>query len=426
MKKLFLLILFVIKIYLVLNVGQTNDYFLHSYRAWTLINFGRDEIGNVLPILFHGIYGYQLPLTSYLFVPFGGIGFEFLVWLLPAMLLSVAFASSNLGIIFLATPAFIWPGNYGPKLLILIISLIIAALKRKIFLIPTVIFIATIFYLILVSGTPGLKKTFISQNFGLFQSESLITTVNSLRGEHNLPLLARVLHNKFYFVLVYFQNVFSALNPSYLFGFGDKAQKIPPLLIILLPFLFRRPSKLIAGLAVTALILAGFQATTFKVSGHFPLFLALVILAGRNLPPFAIYLGVVLLLPMAYFSAHFLPHNIWVNQGRGLAAVVELAKDNPASKILLSDDIYPNPGPFLAYHLHPSPPITTKNVYLYRNYIRHIGNIEIVSPSDSRLQPGGSISLVSSVGPKKYPLLPIVNDPFGQSILFRLIYVPSE
>ncbi len=419
MKKLTLLILIVIKIYLTLNVGQTNDYFLHSYRAWTLANYGRDEIGNALPILFHGPNGYQLPLTGYLFVPLGGVGFEFLVWLLPALLLTAAFASPSLGLIFLATPAFLWPGNYGGKLAVLFLCLILAALKRRKFFIPTAILIAMITFAILVSRIPGMKRTFISQNFGLFQSESLVTTVNALRGEHGLSVFARVLHNKFYFVLVYLQNIFSALNPSFLFGFGDKAQKIPPLLIVLLPFLFRRPSKLIGALAVTSLFLAGFQG------GLYPFFLALVILGGRYLPRVAIYLGVVLLLPMAYFSAHFLPKETWVNQSRGLSSVVDLTKSNPNSAVLLSDDIYPDPGPFLAYRLHPTPPTIAKNIYQYRNFIRSIANIEIVSPTDPRLQAAGSTSLVSRI-PPQVDFEPVVFDPFGQAVLFRLIYAKPQ
>lgn len=425
MKKPILLILIAIKLYLVLSVGQTNDYFLHSYRAWTLSHYGRDEIGNVLPILFHGTNGYQLPLTSYLFIPFGGISFEFLVWLLPALVLSAAFASPSLGLIFLATPAFLWPGNYGAKLLVLIICLIIAALKRKNFFLPTAILAILVVFAIFISGIPGMKRTFISQNFGLFQSESVVTAINALRGEHGLSVLAKVLHNKIYFGLIYLQNVFSSLNPSFLFGFGDKLQKIPPLLIVLLPFLFRRPPKLIGALAVASLLLAGFQGVAVKESGLFPFFLALVILAGRHLPQVAIYLGVLLLLPMAYVSAHFLPQSTWVNKGKGLIAIVDFAKANPGSQILLSDDIYPDPGPFLAYHLHPAPPLLPKNIYQYRNFIRRVANIEVVSPADPRLQAAGPISLVSRT-PPLVDFEPIVFNPFGQPVIFRLIYDSPE
>lgn len=388
------------KAYLLFNVGQTNDYFLHSYRAWTLTHYGRDEIGNALPVLFSGPAGQQRPLTSYLFVPFGGIGFEFLVWLLPAMLLAATFSSPSLGLIFLATPAFLWPGNYNAKLLVLFLVMALAAFKRKKFLI---LFMAL---LAVVSLLPR-------PNF--FDSSSLITTINSLRGEHNFPLLAKVLHNKLYFVLAYLQNIFSTLNPSFLFGFGDKVQKIPPLLIVLLPFLFRRPPKLIGTLAVASLLLGSL----------FPFFLTLVILGGRHLPRVAIYLGVIILLPMAYFSAHFLPHGIWVNQSRGLAAVVDLAKANPGSPILLADDVYPDPGPYLAYRLHPAPPIPVQNTYQYRNFIRRIGHIEVVSPADPRLQAAGPISLVSRIPPPA-SFEPVVFDPFGQPVMFRLIYASSK
>lgn len=401
MKKLLLLILFAIKIYLVLNVGQTNDYFLHSYRAWTLAHYGRDEIGNALPVLFPGPTGQQMPLANYLFVPFGGMGFELLVWLLPAIILTATFSSSSLGLIFLASPAFLWPGNYDAKLMVLFLSLALAAFRRKKFLILLMSFLA------ILSLLP---------RFDLFNSQSLITTVNSLRGEHGFPFLGKILHNKFYFVLVYLQNIFSALNPSFIFGFGDKLQKIPPLLIVLLPFFFRRPPKLIAGLAIISLLLAN----------HFLFFLALVILAGRNLPTLAIYLGVILLLPMAYFSAHFLPHGTWVNQGRGLAAVVELAKANPTAQILLADDIYPDPGPYLAYRLHPVPEALAKNVYQPRHFIRRVSNIEVVSPTDTRLQTMGPISLVSRATLRKDPV-PLVFDPFGQPVLFRvIIYATPE
>ncbi|KKU29355.1 MAG: hypothetical protein UX80_C0005G0050 [Candidatus Amesbacteria bacterium GW2011_GWA2_47_11b] len=408
MKKLTLLILIVIKLYLLLNIGQTTDYFLHSYRAWTLLRFGRDEVGNVLPYLFHGPAGYQFPLTSYLFVPFGVLGFEFLVWLLPAMLLAVAFSSPTLGLVFLATPAFLWPGNYDAKLVVLFLSLLIAALKRKKFIIPAVI--------LTIAAALALKPSFVSQ--------SLITTINSLRGEHSaFPLLAKILHNKLYFVLVYLQNIFSALNPSFLFGFGDKAQKIPPLLIILLPFLFRRPSKLIAVLAIASLLLAGFGITPF------PFYLSLILMAGRYLPRVAVYLGLVLLLPMAYFSTHFLPHRTWVDRGWGLSEVINLA----SSPVLLADDVYPDPGPYLAFHLRPVPPSLSKNSYHFRDFIRRIGLIEVVSPDDPRLQSPGPISLVSAKWLGKHPLQPkdtfepVVYDPFGTPVLFRLhYYVPTN
>ena len=190
-----IVLLILLKSYLFLTVGQTTDYFFHSYRAWTLTHFGRDEIGNVLPILFHSPAGYQLPLTSYLFIPFGGMGFEFLIWLLPALLLTATFSSPTLGLIFLATPAFLWPGNYGTKLLVLIICVIIAAFKRKKFFLPITILMAAIIFAILISGIPGVKRTFISQNFGLFESDKIVTTINALRGEHGISFLVKVLYS---------------------------------------------------------------------------------------------------------------------------------------------------------------------------------------------------------------------------------------
>ena len=485
-----LLILIILKIYLYLQLGPTTPEYLHLYRAGSLLRYGRDEIGNPLPPLFHGPTGYQLPLLDYLLVPVpSGLIFDLLLWLLPAALVLVAFRSHFLGLVFLAQPLFLWPGSWPAKLFLFLVTVFLLALRRRavlpaaivvllcletvtdaylllpLFLLGLIffrpyrrfslqVFSITLFLILaiglLTARVPGIRQSFVAAHFGLFTNPQVTTTINSLRGEHLLSrtsYLSKLLHNKLTFGYIILQNSARILNPSFLFGLGDKdpfssSQKIPPLLIVLLPFLFislfhlRRLPRPILWLTAVSLLIVSLPSTVPIESQLFIFSLSLCFLITSHLTPrlflSAAAVSLLLLVPMVYFSIHYLPPLVWVARSGGLENIIRLSRDNSPTPLLLADDVYPDPGPFLAYSMRIPPPVNLQPKYHYRNYLRQVNNIEIVSPTDPRLTALDVIPVVATGQLRQYISNPldrwdtVVSDPFNHPLLSRLIYAKPK
>jgi len=466
-----IVVLLLIKIYLQLHFGYTTSEYLHLHRSWTLLHFGQDEMGHFLPFIFSSPSGYEHPLLDYLLVPlanfpFAGFIWELILWFTPAVLLIATYANFLPGFVFMATPIFLWPGYWSAKLFSLFFVLLVTSLHRKsppffiivlsllfltsaeaFLLLPIILlgfmivnhkywrhFLITLVLsgsiFLLVGLIPGFHKSYITNHFGIFFDSELVTTINSLRGEHIPNILVKLLHNKLSFIYLLLHTITSGINPSFLFGLGDRdifslSQKVPLLPITFLPvllyFLFRskRAFNMHLWIMPTALFLASLKAPVLLEKQLFIFAVAIILVVGHKFQRILIIPTVLWLGAMAYFSASFLPLQLQIELNQGLIAVTKLPYHLTT---LLTDNIYPDPGPFLAYTLKSTPPRVSVS-YQSRYYIRQVGPIEIVSPADPRLRESEGIFIVSKDQLSPYlasTYTPISFDNSGQPVLYRV------
>lgn len=469
-----------IKLYLQSHLGFTTSEYLHLYRAWSLMHFGRDEIGHTLPIIFSSSTGYEHPLLDYILAPlvglFGmfnaGVLFEVVVWIVPALLLATAYSSFLVGFAYLTIPFFLWPGNWDSKLFCALLAVFILVVKKRsvlltgiiltlllltsvkaILLLPLMMlgfviiekvpwryFVLTVVFsaatLFVGSFIPGYTKNFADSNFGFFTDTELVTTINSLRGEHSKNnVLVKMLHNKSEYLYL-FTNVFiTGTNPSLVFGSGDRdntslTQKVPMLslgfllIFILAIFNYKKNMHLPVWIAVSALFLVSLNSVKIYEKELYVFAFAAVLLVGKILHQLTkthkilfIILTLVPITAFVYFSSSFLPPTLQTELNFGLDPIIKFT-----TPVFLTDDVFSNPGPYLAYALKPVPP-KTKTAYQPRFYIRQVNHIEIVSPQDDKLLTSTGTLIVS----QKYltehygvTSTPIVFNIAGEPLLFQV------
>lgn len=271
-----------------------------GFRAQNLINLGKDENGRANPFFFYNFEDIELPLPSYLVLPFVLVdqvnialirlpfalaGFftvvgsilltkklfpkeqnlslivGFLIAVNPWSLWLSRFANYEiLGLCF-----FIW-GYYfflseSRKSYFTSLSLFtMAILSGKIWLFFALIFslfllvqkrrkiwpvtIISIIVLVLILINPAGLRSFLDNDFSLLTDKSWLSNVDSLRGQNiskHLSILGQLFFNKTYYLVKILENFYSYINLSNLFARGDgisshNPSNFGPVLFIFAPF----------------------------------------------------------------------------------------------------------------------------------------------------------------------------------------------
>lgn len=252
-----------------------------GWRAQNLLNFGKDEFGRALPIIFSNWQKIELPLPTYLTLPFVLIDktnpfllrFPFALLgtlsVFAGMLLSkklfperkhldlytglfLAISPGLIGQSRTTSPELVFftltlwgllfiinKGKYsyfGSCLLflsfftsdislfvlpVLFLVLILLGVEKKKILIAAIGF--PISLLLLLSASGGLESL-INNNFSLLQNRGILDDVNKIRGEElarGSPFFAKIFFNKLFYIIKISENFLSHINPSFIFAKGD-------------------------------------------------------------------------------------------------------------------------------------------------------------------------------------------------------------
>lgn len=285
-KPIFILILIVLLGFLlrVINLGNTPFGLNYKeatigWRAQNIIEFGKDEYGRFIPIMFSDWQDINLPFPTYLAtlflwidntnifflrLPFALMGSSMILagYLLAlkfskdkliAILTGFVLAINPFGVFFsrfvsaeiCAVACFLW-GLYfileknllkqSMGMLFLLFSLLSS--KISLFFIPffligfifkfkeykkpiffTYFFIFIVFVLLFI--TPGGRQSVIDNDLSLFKEKSIIDGINSLRGaseNYLVTIVNTLLFNKLFLVVKIIENYLSFFNPSFIFS----------------------------------------------------------------------------------------------------------------------------------------------------------------------------------------------------------------
>ncbi len=377
---------------------------------------------------------------------FSGAIVEMGLWAGLALLLLHKFKGIGAPLMVLVGPIFVWPGSWEAKLLVVELMLWFIFLERRRWialtgigvlmlltsfdsyvLLPTLILGAGVAFPTLRKGLftpgvclillvtslmfqarrfPGLGRAFREKEFGVFLGSEVSSTINLLRGEDlraNVQVWARVWHNKLSYGTVFINNFLTATDPVLFFGHGDldkrsNSQWVGILLVVYLPMLvlvvrfWKMSYAWWVYVFVVGIVIASLKGTQVFERDMFIAALCLVIIIAGVMDRFPLWgyrvqVGATMLLLFAvYFSANFHPLNMEIESGYGLKNIASLALAHPNTLVLFADDVYANPGPTLAYYMKPVPLKNKLSVFGYRQFLRRVGNIEVVTPNDKRLE----------------------------------------
>ncbi len=255
-----------------------------GWRDQNLINYGKDEYGRAFPFIFSNWKDLELPIPSYLTLPFVAYDMTNITLLRTFYALSGFLAvigayflskklfpeQKNLSLavafIMAINPWGIWLSRFvnpyivslnlviwgmyfllfkSKVFLIGVILLILAILSSKIsiyFLVPMLLFmmlkkdyksrfflggliLLSLFTLIVLYSFGG-TNTFFNNELSIFKNSDILSNLNLIRGQEikaHLPsFLGGIFYNKLIFVIYIIGNFLTYFNPGYLFGYGDK------------------------------------------------------------------------------------------------------------------------------------------------------------------------------------------------------------
>lgn len=282
-----LLLAFLVRIFPLSFPPLTAEEARVAFRSYVLITEGKDELGRDLPFLFNSSTDYQLPLTSYvtaigiklfgknelgariLFVVLGTL-IVYFVYLNSKKFLALERFNLLAAILTALNPSLIFLSKVPNEsiILILLFSILFQLLvteKTNIFFIGIVILllIATsktawfilfpficlsifvhkksitknelfpvVFSLIFLTVSvyiffliPQAKRSFMENNFTLFTDQSVLTSINRLRGqgiESGWPgIMEKILFNKFQTIIIGMLNYLGHYSPGIWFGWFD-------------------------------------------------------------------------------------------------------------------------------------------------------------------------------------------------------------
>lgn len=373
------------------------------YQAWTGTGLHLDSL---LLWPFVRIFGFT-HLAAFAFDLF----FVSAVWLLQPRLR-----------LLILTPLLLWPGNWLAKCYLLIFAVLLRLPSRvAIFL----LFIP----LAVIASRPAVPTD-------RFDTGQVLVQINQFRGEHMLTsysFLGRFFHNKLSFIPAFVTHSLPAINPSWLFGWGDRNSTsnslwIPPLTLFFLPLIvlaFLRPPRprFFLLLATISWLMTAVQNQHLSESSLILYFACLVLIAHQvyfSLSPLlkkAFVIGnFVYLLPAAYFSVHFHPVYQIPVTGYGLDQVITYAQKNSGQTIYLADDLYLRPQSQISFLLQS----------------KDTANIRVTPALDPLFTAATSsaIRLVSRAPKLPHELTsrlrldPITLDRQHQPLIYRLNYAP--
>ncbi len=251
-----------------------------GWRAQNLSIFGKDEFGRSFPLLFSNGLEIEMPLMSYLIVPFVALSQSSIFLLrLPFAILGILVVVGTIiltqklfpqyktlglwtGLVMAISPAAIWFSRIV-NVQIIVFCLIIWGLyffysQKKILggilfglacftWSSSLIFILGLFIIVNLKSNSSkaliyfglflmgalililIKKDFLlslsQYELSLFKDSAFISDLNLLRGHNislNLPnFLNSFYFNKSFYIITIFKNLISYLNPSYIFAKGD-------------------------------------------------------------------------------------------------------------------------------------------------------------------------------------------------------------
>lgn len=254
---------------------------LVGWRAQNLISFGRDEFGRSFPLIFSSGQELELPLTTYLSIPFvalsptnpfflrlpfaiiGVFGVLGAVFLTRRLFPEKKHLDLFVGLVFAVNPWGVWLSRvvsheilaftliiWGVYFLLdrnrmaylgaFLLILALLSSKVSIFLIPGLLlvlffyqvkvkvlvpvlfgWIAVLFLLFTtLDGFLDIK----TNDFSLFNEVGYTNSINTLRGNEiygGNPILGKLFFNKSFYLVKILDNFLSQLDPSYIFARGD-------------------------------------------------------------------------------------------------------------------------------------------------------------------------------------------------------------
>lgn len=353
-----ILVLVGLKYFLFISSPKNYNSDIYNYRAFSLINNRSDEHGFTLPVVFQSRLGYEMPLNSYLFVPFfvvfqkfGLSEFAYEIFLTALLGLSIFFLTKSKMTIFFINfcPYFLWPGNWTEKIfvsltffaikfyqsknirllslasILLLLTTTLALPLYVIYLVTTIFqknaikyWKFTIFLLIILClflklfiSLPYAKNYLVSQNINITNNIEYKNAVNQLRGEDDHTIFknaSRLLHNKSASFVSVFSYSLRAFDPSLWFFNGDKnissnRQLVPiflplyVLLIFLIPNNLKTLKKIIPGLLIASLFIGlNGEITQSRLLILLPFMILILETAFRNMKPNLKYIFIIISL----------------------------------------------------------------------------------------------------------------------------------
>lgn len=253
-----------------------------GFRAQNILNFGKDEYGRTLPFIFANWQEIEMPLPTYLSMPFMAISQKSIFFLrLPFALmglLSVLGAilltkklfpeksslSLFVGLLIAVNPWGVWLSRMvNPEIVsfcfliwglyfilyknrysyiggLLILLSLFSAKDLVLFIVPfsfvlifwvkdvkklLPVYLGVIAVLILIYVIPGFLTSLRDNDFSVFNQDSTLSNINLLRGQ-NLALgvpsiVGGIFFNKLFFLTLILKNFLSYFNPGYIFAKGD-------------------------------------------------------------------------------------------------------------------------------------------------------------------------------------------------------------
>lgn len=253
-----------------------------GWRAQNLINSGQDEFGRRLPIYFSNWTEIEMPLTTYLIMPFVAISKSSIFFLrLPFAISGILLVigtillvqklypdKKNLGLlvgfVMAVSPSTIWFSRFvNPQIIafsLIIWGLYIMNLNNKwqipgaillglsifvwaetfILIVPLAILLIRkqrkykellplgffcLLFLILFWSNKSFYDSWVENSLSLLKDTSVISDINLIRGQNlaqGLPdIINVVFFNKTYYLILVLRNFLSYFNPSYIFAKGD-------------------------------------------------------------------------------------------------------------------------------------------------------------------------------------------------------------
>lgn len=268
-----------------------------GWRAQNLLYTGKDEFGRYLPLFFYNWKDVELPLTTYLTVPFLLFSKEILFLRLPFAIVGVFFVIGGMLLtrklfikeqslylyvgLILAIAPWSWYSSRTVSPQMLSITLLVCGLyflflkgwkiylglffvvltflanKISLFFIPIFlgyffikhrqfkfILILGVFYfwiLIALMSSHGGLQSLKDNDFSIFKDASFINNINLVRGEDlesNFPFHGNIFYNKAHLIIKILGNSLSLFNPRFIFASGDGNLLNSPKSFGLIPIVF--------------------------------------------------------------------------------------------------------------------------------------------------------------------------------------------